>query len=49
MGLIKNSCDQTVGELRTNFWVISVLRTTVLKQGVLDGKYRIEYDDFVVC
>ena len=28
---------QTVGELRTSFWVLSVLRTAVLKQVVLFG------------
>ena len=28
---IVNSYDQTVGELRTNFWVLYVLKTEVLK------------------
>ena len=45
----KNNCDQTVGELRTSFWVLSNLRTAVLKQVVLARKYKLEYDDFVVC
>ena len=49
MGWCKNSCDQNVGELRTSFWVLFVLRTAVLKQVVLVGKYGLEYDDFVVC
>ena len=38
-----------VGELRISFWVLSILRTAVLKQVVLAGKYGLEYGDFVVC
>ena len=48
-GAGSNSCDQTIGELRTSFWVLYVLRTAVLKQVVLVGKYGLEYGDFVVC
>ena len=48
-GVDSKTVVNKVGELRTNFWVLYVLRTVVLKHGVLDGKYRLEYDDFVVC
>ena len=46
---MKNSCDQAIGELWTNFWVLSVLRTAILKQVELARKYKLEYGDFVVC
>ena len=34
---------------RPFFWVLFVLRTAVLKQVVLAGKYGLKYGDFVVC
>ena len=49
MGLIEDSCDQAVGEIHTNFWVLYVLRTIVLKQVVIAGKYGLGCDELVVC
>ena len=42
VGLVKNNFDQTVDNLRTSFWVLSVPRTIVLEQLIFAGKYGLE-------